>query len=83
MLDLHIVVAEVDWSTCELLAIQCYIYRVLQLIWVKIDQVWDLSDDFSIFIVTLRSDPIFAFISGSVCTTGHFRAATLSSLTSD
>ena len=81
MLDLHIVVAEVDRSSRELLTIQCYIDRVLQLIWVEIDQVGDLSDDLSIFIVALRSDPIFAFIGRSISTSGHFRATTLSSLT--
>ena len=62
MLDLNIIVAEVDWSSSELLTIEGDIDGVLQLIWVEIGQVGDLGDDFSVFKVTFSGDPVFLVI---------------------
>ena len=57
MLDLHVVVAEVDRSASELLAIQGDINRVGQHLWVKVVQLWNLRDDLAIFEVAFCRDP--------------------------
>ena len=57
MLDLHVVVAEVDGPSGELLTVQGYIDRVRQHLWVKVVQLGDFGNDLAILEVSLRCDP--------------------------
>lgn len=57
MLDLHVVVAEVDRPTCELLTIQGNIDRVGQHLWVKVVQLRNLRNDLAILEVAFCRDP--------------------------
>ena len=77
MLDLHVVVAEVDRSACELLAIQSDIDGVRQHLWVKVVQLRNLRDDLAIFEVAFCRDP--SILIGR-CIGAYFRPTALGPL---
>ena len=64
MLDLNVVVSEIDWSSCELLAIECHIDAIRELLWIEVVNPWHSRDDLSVFEVALCSRPVvhFAFL---------------------
>ena len=57
MLDVHVVVSEVHWSSCELLSVKSDVNRILKYLWVEIVQVRNLGDDLAILEVALGSYP--------------------------
>ena len=57
MLDVHVVVSEVHWSSCELLPVKSDIDRILKDFRIEIVQVRNLGDDLAILEVALGSHP--------------------------
>ena len=80
MLDVHVVIPEVDWTSRELLAIECHVDGVLEDFWVKVVQMRDLRNDLAIFKVAFSRHPDVLIVLGAA-STAHFGAATLSALT--
>lgn len=56
-LDLHIIIAEIDWFSCELLAIKRNIHCVYHIVRIIAYKFGHFSDDFSVLIKSFSTGP--------------------------